>query len=102
MSDTTFCIWHGTEGKRWKTGTISYPEGDDPDGSGWMLAILDGNPLTYQRWAEEYYERPLSASAVQQIYEGAPLTPGLIWELNPDVEFESIFADAAEIAYPVA
>jgi hypothetical protein len=101
MSDTTFCIWRAVDGKQWETGTISFPDGDDPDGSAWMLAILDGNPITYAKWAEEYYDRPISAGAIEQIYQGTPLTPDLVRELNPDIEFASILADAAEIDYPV-
>jgi hypothetical protein len=100
MGDTTFCIWRALQDAQWKTGTISYPEGDDPDGSGWMLSILDGNPYTYKEWAEEYYERSISTVAIQQIYRSTPLSPELVRELNPDVEFESILDDATEIGYP--
>jgi hypothetical protein len=101
MRDTTFCIWRVAEGKQWETGNISFPEGDDPDGSGRMLAILDGNPLTYKKWAEEYYDRSISSGGIEQIYQGTQLTTDLVRELNPDVEFASILADAAEIDYPV-
>ena len=87
---------------QWKTGAISYPEGDDPDGSGWMLSILDGDPYTYKEWAEEYYERSVSPAAIQQVYARTPLTPELVRELNPDIEFGHILNDAAGIAYPIA
>ncbi|SRR5713101_1061238 len=100
MEDTTFCIWRSFQDDQWKTGHISYPQGDDPDGSGWMLSIFDGNPSTYKEWAEGYYERPISFSAVQQIYEHKPLTPELMRELNPTAEFASILPVVAEIDYP--
>ena len=51
-----------------------------------MLSILDANPSTYTAWAEDYYERSVSLSAVQQIYG--------------HVVIESLLADAAEIDYP--
>ena len=66
-----------------------------------MLSILDGNPLTYKEWAEEYYERAIDADAIKQIYEGTPLTPALVGALNPEVEFETMRSDAREIGYPV-
>jgi hypothetical protein len=102
MDDTTFCIWRGVRDAQWNTGKISYPEGDDPDGAAWMLAILDGKPDTYKAWAQDYYETPVSLSAVQQIYGHVPLTRELLQELNATTKFESVLADAAEIDYPVA
>jgi 7-keto-8-aminopelargonate synthetase-like enzyme len=67
-----------------------------------MLAILDGKPDTYKAWAQDYYETPVSLSAVQQIYGHVPLTRELLQELNATTKFESVLADAAEIDYPVA
>src|SRR5712691_5469458 len=51
MNDTTFCTWRGVRDAQWNTEKFSYPEGDDPDGSAWMLAVLDGNPDAYKAWA---------------------------------------------------
>jgi 7-keto-8-aminopelargonate synthetase-like enzyme len=65
-----------------------------------MLSILDANPSTYKAWAEDYYERSVTLSAVQQIYGHAPLTQELAQELNTNVVIESLLADAAEIDYP--
>jgi hypothetical protein len=67
-----------------------------------MLSILDGNSNTYKEWAQDYYESPISLSAVQQIYGHLPLTRELVHELNATTDFESALADAAEIDYPVA
>lgn len=102
IGETTYCVWRENGEKEWKVGQISFPDEDDPDGSAWMLSILDGNPLTYKEWAEDYYDRPISVDAIKQIYEGTPLTPALVHELNPAIEFESVVADAAEIGYPTA
>jgi hypothetical protein len=102
MQDTTFCVWRGIQDAQWSAGKISYPEGDDPDGSAWMLSILDSNPNTYKTWAEGYHDRPVSLSAIQRVYGHAPLTPELVQELNPILDFASVLDDAAEIDYPVA
>jgi hypothetical protein len=101
MRDTTYCIWRQQDEHEWKIGDIAFPNEDDPDGSGWMLPILDGNPLTYKEWAEGYYERQINEDAIKQIYDGLPLTPTLVDSLNPEIEFESVAADASEIGYPI-
>ncbi len=100
MADTTYCICRESGDSQWHKGNISFPDGDDPDGSAWMLSILDGNPSTYKEYAEKYYDRIINSDVVRRIYEGTPLTPELVRELNSEIEFESILADAAEIGYP--
>jgi hypothetical protein len=101
MEDTTFCIWRGVQDSQWSTGKISFPATEDPDGSEWMLSILNGNPSSYKVWAEDYYECPVSLPAVQRIYAHNTLSPELVQELNATVELESLLADGAEIDYPV-
>jgi hypothetical protein len=103
MENATFCIWRTHQDSAWKVGDIGFPgeEDEDPDGSASLLSILDGNPETYKNWAEEYYERPVSLSAVQRIYQHEPLTIQLVKELNPEIEWETIKADSREIGYPV-
>jgi len=99
---TSFCIWRTYEDDRWHTGSISYPAGEDPDGSAWMLAILDGNPIRYQRWAEEYYGRPIDLSAVEQVYAHDALTDQIVRSLNPQIYLFDVVVDAAEIGYPLS
>jgi hypothetical protein len=102
MNDTTFCIWRTHVDTRWHTGKISYPpEAEDPDGSAWMLAILDGNPNTYKEWAEGYYEQSVSLPAIIHIYEHKILSPEIVRELNPAIEFSSVLDDVATIDYPI-
>jgi hypothetical protein len=102
MQDTTFCIWRTNQDANWRTGTIEFPEdADDPDGSKGLLSILDGNPETYKKWSEEYYERPVSLSAVQRLYAHEPLTAQVVRELNTEIVLDTILADAAQIDYPV-
>ncbi len=103
MENATFCIWRTHQDSAWMVGDIGFPgkEDEDPDGSASLLSILDGNPETYKNWAEEYYERPVSLSAVQRIYQYEPLTVQLTKELNPEIKWETIEADSCEIGYPV-
>lgn len=99
---TSFCAWRTYEDDQWHTGRISYPPGEDPDGSAWMLAILDGNPVRYQRWAEDYYTRPVSLSAVEHIYAYKPLTKEIVHSLNPETNLSDLGEDIAKIGYPTA
>jgi hypothetical protein len=103
MTDATFCIWRANHDVAWQVGTIEFPGNmeDDPDGSQGLLFILDGNPETYQEWAEEYYERSVSLSAVRRIYTHESLTAQLVKELNPESELEEVLKDAAQIGYPI-
>ena len=101
IDNTTFCLWRRHEDHVWHGGRIEFPDGSkDPDGSAWMLELLDGEPASYKRWASEYYERPVSLNAVQRVYSHQALTESLARELNPSVQFEALLADAAQIGYP--
>jgi hypothetical protein len=100
MNETTFCLWRRKEDRTWKRGQIEYPPGDDPDGSAWMLAILDGDPRTYRQFCEDYYRKTPPLKAVRAIYEHKPLTPEVVAALNPAVSLESLRKDVEEIAYP--
>lgn len=100
MAETTFCIWRRAEDESWQTGNIQYPEDEDPDGSEELLFILDGNPKTYQKFAEQYYERAVDLGSVTAIYAHQPLTPEIVNRLNPDVSLETLSSDLAEIDYP--
>jgi hypothetical protein len=100
MEETTFCIWRLRGDTEWHTGDIPFPEGDDPDGSARLLSIFDGQPRTYQQWAEEYYEHPISLSAVEHIYAHEVLTDEVIHSLNPDTSLPELAEDISEIGYP--
>ena len=97
---TSFCIWRTYDDNQWRTGSISYPLGDDPDGSAWMLAILDGDPVSYQRWAANYYKRPVNLLAVEHIYANKPLTNEIVHSLNPETNISDLAEDITTISYP--
>ncbi len=79
INDTTFCIWRLASQTQWQTGKISWPEEvareyEDPDGSEFLLAQLDGDPLSYQKYAREYFEKEIAIDIVKYIYDHQPLT----------------------------
>jgi hypothetical protein len=101
IEENTFCIWRTNEDTSWRVGKVELPEGGDPDGSRKLLFILDGNPLTYQRWSESYYKRIVPLEIVKHIYDHKPLTKQLIEQLNPNVTLDNLNEDINEIGYPL-
>lgn len=99
MMDTTFCIWRTTLDGSWQRGEINFPIGEDPDGSEELLALLDGNPKTYQEWAQDYYERPINLSAVMYVYTHHPLTQKVVTALNNDLPLVDAEDEARTIGY---
>jgi hypothetical protein len=100
MADTTFCIWRGHDDDRWRTGHIEWPSGEDPDGSEWMLLILDGDPQKYKSWAETCYKRSVSPELINHVYEHHPLTDEFVLRLNPERDLKTLASDVEEIGYP--
>ena len=99
MTETTFCIWRRNADAAWQTGKIDYPKEEDPDGSEDLLYILDGDPKTYQEFAEQYHECSIDLGTVRSIYQHQPLTTQMIKGLNPEVSLESLASDLEEISY---
>lgn len=100
MDDVTFCIWRRHGDAAWQCGVRDLPEGDDPDGSEWMLQILDGDPATYQEFARDYYDVELPIEAIAHVYALNPLTNAIVRSLNEKLALADVAADVAEIGYP--
>ena len=102
---TTFCIWQSENDNDWKIGNVNLPNDDYQDGSSDLLQLLDGNPLTFKSWVEEYYEEDfeehkLKLKLVEAIYNGTEITKELALEINPNLEdFEKLKTDLDEIGY---
>lgn len=102
MEDTTFCIWRLAGESTWSRSTIDFPPGDDdPDGSLWMLSALDGNPETYQSYADEYFELDVELNAIARVFAHEPLSAELLRAFPSSRTMQDLISDAAEIGYPV-
>jgi len=100
VQDVTFCIWQQPNDHAWQVGPVQFPpDHPDPDGSEYLLSILDGRPETYQAWAVEYFSRDVPLAAVQHIYRGAPISAEIVEQLNPDLSIAELAADIKEIGY---
>lgn len=102
---TTFCIWQTKLDKNWKIGNIIFPNDNYQDGSSELLKLLDGNPMTYKEWAEDYYEeefeeKELGLNFVKQIYNNSVITKELVEGINFGlIDFEKLESDLIEIGY---
>lgn len=99
IAETTFCTWWLNHESGWQIGPVAFPPAHDPDGSENLLSILDGDPKTYQAWAEEYYEAPVFLPLVRHIYTHQPLREHIIQGLNPEIDLELLSEDIATIGY---
>lgn len=100
MENTTFCIWRRYGDESWAHGPIDFPEGEDPDGSAFLLEMLDGDPESYRLFAEEYYEAEIPVESIRQVYDHQPLTDEIVASLNPDISLDELVQDLAVIGYP--
>ena len=101
IEDTTFCIWRRHIDSSWQIGEINYPDDENPDGLEDLLFALDGNPLTYRNFAEEYYEQEIPISLIESVYLHKPLTDELVKTLNKDILIEDLQEDVEKIGYPM-
>ncbi len=95
----TFCVWRRYADCAWQHGPVEFPNAPDPDGSESLLSLLDSRPAAYKAWADDYYERDLSLTAVSEIYAHKPLTKALIEQLNPGVSLNELSAEVEESGY---
>ncbi len=101
LEAATFCIWRTYSDEKWQVGDIQFPAGADPDGSAYLLALLDGNPQNYCEWATENFETEVDLKAVEHIFAHRPLTVQIVHSLNADLDLNDLMGDLKEIGYPI-
>ncbi|MFK8013469.1 MAG: hypothetical protein AB8B80_15630 [Marinicellaceae bacterium] len=101
MDNISFCLWRSFQDTEWKIGKFEFEDDDDPDGSEYLLELLDLKPSTYQEFANDYYELELELPMIENIYNHRPITKEHAKVLNPEVDFELLSKDLIEIGYPI-
>ena len=96
----SFCYWRAWSASEWEYAKVPLPETDDPDGSKFLLAELDGDPASYKSFAEDYYEQLVPMEAVRHIYAHRALSQSLIHSLNPNLSLADLTTELKEIGYP--
>jgi hypothetical protein len=102
MEDTTFCIWRLRDDANWSVGAVDFPDGNDPDGSEWMLSLVAGTALDYQTFATDYFELDVHLEPVKEVFAHAPLSQHLLAQFPTKRDWKGLVADAHEIGYRVA
>ena len=95
----TFCYWRSNEDARWTAAKV-FRGGSNEDGSGWMLALLNGDPASYLSFARDYYEVEFDARSVAAICRLVPMSREVAVSLNPTIDYAALLQDLAEIGYP--
>ena len=98
---TTFCVWKNGE-DQWTTGIAATSD----DHSAELLSPLDGEPVTYVKWAMDYFkgsykETGIPTELVTRIFNHEPLTKEMVLLIVDELEdWEQLIEDLEEISYP--
>ena len=99
INDTTFIFWRKKADKTWNQSKFNGSKDTDSDGSMKLLTILDGNPLTYKKWADAYFEKNLPIESIKAIYTHDEITDDIIKSLNNDLSINNIQNTIQEIGW---
>ncbi|RLB61385.1 MAG: hypothetical protein DRI90_11470 [Deltaproteobacteria bacterium] len=100
--EMTFLFWRSARARRWHHGPVELPVGDDPDGSGRLLALLDGEVEDYLAYAVARFDVALDAAAVAHVYEHGAVDAEWIRRLNPEVALASALDRAQQLGFPTS
>ncbi len=100
MMSRSFCFWRFYDNGSWICNVPDTDRTRDPDGSEFLLRLLDPDPRCYQVFAKEYYEEDIPLSPICHIYGHAPLTQEVIDLLNKEVKLDAIEDELLRIGYP--
>ena len=101
--DMTFLVWREPTDSAWRGGAVEPPDGPDPDGAEWLLALVwKDDPQAYVDFAAEYYEAQIGTAAVTAVWRSEPLTAQIVGALNPRVTLAGVRPDVAAAGYPIA
>ncbi|MFU2340991.1 hypothetical protein [Streptomyces albidoflavus] len=99
--DATVCVWREKNAPTWSCGPVTFTA-DESDGADWLFTLLtDGTPDTYVAYAEDYFERPVTRTAVATVQSGTPLTRETVTALSPTADFAAVALRARELGYAV-
>ena len=95
--NVTFCYWRSRVSDHWEMNGLN--EQFNPEISE-LLALVDGKPETYLRFAEDYYEKTIPQEMVIAVYEHQILSASLLEQISFTGEREKLQKDINQIGYP--
>ncbi len=98
--DVTFCMWREAGDTAWRMGNVNIPEAYD-DGSSFLLGKIIDTPEEYQKWAESYYDLPISLEIVSRIFNGVPIHAQMISTLHPQRDLTEAMKELEQLGISV-
>lgn len=95
----SFCYWCSTDVADWQS---SVKEADIDEGAFFLLQDLDGDPVSYARFASDYFEVDIDLENIASVLRGTPMSKQLAKSLNPEVDFSSLLRELAGIGFPAS
>lgn len=96
-ANVTACYWRNRNSSHWEK---SGKDGAFDPSASFLLALVDGNPETYESYANDYYERALPSGFVAQIFQHQALTSSDLDSISFERHLEELKKDIHEIGYP--
>lgn len=90
----TFCVWQKAGEEGWTCAPIDIPA-DWADGSAYFLEYVF-DLQRYGIWFEGYYEEPIDGDVLDLLYNGVPVTKGMIEKLPTEQDAEELLRDYAQ------
>ncbi|WP_428543286.1 hypothetical protein [Profundibacter sp.] len=80
----SYCFWRMNDGRGWES-SIAWDEIDTD--VYFLLEDLVGNPVTYLKFAADYYVVKLDSDPVASVFNQHPVTKALAIALNPEIDW---------------
>jgi len=98
---TSFAYFYLPSGQHWCRANDLTPVSALDAGEGDLLCHLCESPADFASFAEDYYEKPVPAGVVAEVFRQAPITDQIVSSLNSDITLKDISDELhIEIGYP--
>jgi len=95
----SYCYWRLNDGHGWESSVAQ--DAIDADVH-FLLEDLVGNPVTYMKFATDYYGVNLDADPVASEINQRPVTKAIATALNTEVDYPELMIELDEIGFPYA
>lgn len=95
---TTFCLWCEGPDSAWEHPHAMHGLDTGVDD---LLGILGSGPEGYRAFVQEYYEREVPLSVVENVFNHQKIDDAMVKTLNPDVALGDVRGEIAKIGYPL-
>ena len=96
-NNVSYCFWrlHG-----WEEWQSAVDESELDPNAFFLLYDLTYLPVSYTRFAQEYFEKEVDPTIVADILKGVPISASMATALNSEIDFNSLKTDVQEIGLP--